>query len=299
MDTAFVQRKKTYEIKRKMVLESLGVAATVYMDRNEKISDENENAFKSSDDFSSIHTHPTFEIFFSSEDRDEIYTENGKVDFGKRVAVIPPNVQHFYKENKKRPIMAFLFELTPADKRNTAVFDSLYRYLSKEPRVIDFAGTPIDLYGFSALSDSDSPADIEQTQFIAFALLAFVLNKVYSIADDENKQKLLPPRNIVLIEGAARDLLKEGRLSLKNLSKSIFLSEKQIGRTISKTYGMNFTRYANEIKLAMARALLKNTDLPISTVAERSYFASEKYFYSLFKSTYGMTPNEYRSSFSK
>ena len=39
---------------------------------------------------------------------------------------------------------------------------------------------------------------------------------------------------------------------------------------------------------------VKNTDLSISKIAERTFYGTEAYFYTAFKKKYGMTPLQYR-----
>lgn len=61
-----------------------------------------------------------------------------------------------------------------------------------------------------------------------------------------------------------------------------------------KTTGMTFHRYLNYYRISQACRLLGDAKLPLSTVAERSGFPSQKNLSRLFRELLGMTPSQYR-----
>lgn len=63
-----------------------------------------------------------------------------------------------------------------------------------------------------------------------------------------------------------------------------------------KSYiGKGVKELINDIRIEKAKALLKQTDLPISEISEKIGFAQQRYFSRVFKSEVGMTPSEFRS----
>lgn len=50
----------------------------------------------------------------------------------------------------------------------------------------------------------------------------------------------------------------------------------------------------HEVKLARARHMLQNTDIPLQEVADICGYPSLQYFYTVFKKECGKTPKEYR-----
>ncbi len=295
MEKMASQKPNIYEITRTEKIETLGIYATMYIGKSDG---EKRRKNLDNDDYSQIHTHSSFELFFSLNDGEEIYTERGKVSFGNMAAIIPPNLRHFLKSNTGQAPTAFLFDLSPIEKTDSKIYDFLIKKLADGPIVTDFSFIPINFENFSALLRSDTSSEIEQAQYIAFAALTGILSEIYQTREYKKDKMTWQPRNIVLIENSARELLAEGDLSLKTLSEKVYLTPKQIEKIIMKTYGTGFTKHINSLKLSIACALLKNTCIPISQVAEKSYFISEKYFYSIFKATYGITPKKYRTSFS-
>lgn len=61
-----------------------------------------------------------------------------------------------------------------------------------------------------------------------------------------------------------------------------------------KTTGETFHKYLNYCRLTEARRLMEDAKLPLSEVAERSGFASQKNLSRLFRETLGITPTRYR-----
>lgn len=61
-----------------------------------------------------------------------------------------------------------------------------------------------------------------------------------------------------------------------------------------KTTGMTFHRYLNYYRVSEACRLLADDKLPMSAVAERSGFPSQKNLSRLFRDMLGMTPSQYR-----
>ena len=66
---------------------------------------------------------------------------------------------------------------------------------------------------------------------------------------------------------------------------------------IKKETGLTFTNYVNDIRLNLAAASLKETELPISEIGASVGLTDTPYFCRIFKKKFGMTPTEYRKSF--
>ena len=63
---------------------------------------------------------------------------------------------------------------------------------------------------------------------------------------------------------------------------------------IKKETGLTFTNYVNEIRLNLAAASLKETELSISEIGASVGLTDTPYFCRIFKKKFGMTPTEYR-----
>ena len=89
------------------------------------------------------------------------------------------------------------------------------------------------------------------------------------------------------------------KITMKDLSRHIFLSTRQISRIIFAEYGCSLSQLVKSKKLDAAEMLIKNTDIVISAVASQVNIGSDNYFYAVFKKKYGMSPLQYRKKYKK
>ncbi len=73
-------------------------------------------------------------------------------------------------------------------------------------------------------------------------------------------------------------------------------SQSTLSIQFKKYMGQTLVSYINDLKLKSACNQLKNTNFSLSEIAQASGFESYPYFSRLFKRTFGMTPQQYRSS---
>lgn len=66
---------------------------------------------------------------------------------------------------------------------------------------------------------------------------------------------------------------------------------------IKEETGKSLKELVNEIRLAEARNLLENSSFQIGQIADYCGFSTHAYFFRIFKSQVGMTPQEYRDAF--
>ncbi|MBQ9159425.1 MAG: helix-turn-helix domain-containing protein [Erysipelotrichaceae bacterium] len=84
--------------------------------------------------------------------------------------------------------------------------------------------------------------------------------------------------------------------SLEALADKYGYNADHISRQLKKATGMSFKDYLFEKKLEHAAQLLKNTDLSIREISERTGFSSETMFYRKFSEHFSVLPAEYRKS---
>jgi two-component system response regulator YesN len=83
-------------------------------------------------------------------------------------------------------------------------------------------------------------------------------------------------------------------LSLNIIGHAIGYNPSYLSRIYKHLTGMGIAEYILNQRLALAKTLLKDTDMKIYEIAARSGFISEGHFFRIFKKTTGMTPTEYR-----
>ena len=78
------------------------------------------------------------------------------------------------------------------------------------------------------------------------------------------------------------------------LAKKINRSESQMLRIFRRDFGTSPVAFLYDKKLEMAMSLLRNTDMPVKSIAARLGFADEFYFSRVFRKKCGKSPREYR-----
>lgn len=80
------------------------------------------------------------------------------------------------------------------------------------------------------------------------------------------------------------------------LSKIALMSPARFQLAFRKYYGVAPYEYLKELRLNRSLLLLKNPELKISDIAEKVGYTHAGHFAKIFKSTYGITPSEYRNT---
>ncbi|MEH7097690.1 AraC family transcriptional regulator [Neobacillus vireti] len=86
-------------------------------------------------------------------------------------------------------------------------------------------------------------------------------------------------------------------LTLEQTAEHFNFSSAHLGRIIKKVTGKTFSAIAQEQKFKHASMLLRLTDKSIDDISREIGYNNLTYFYKKFHLLYGVTPNEYRSSF--
>lgn len=97
---------------------------------------------------------------------------------------------------------------------------------------------------------------------------------------------------------AIEERLREGAAppTLDDLARLCGLSRRQLMRAFRQETGQTVGAYVQRVLLDRARALLRETDLPIAEIARQSGFASPTSFATAFRRAQGHPPRTYRSA---
>lgn len=85
-------------------------------------------------------------------------------------------------------------------------------------------------------------------------------------------------------------------ITVDEISKSAHLSSSQFSRNFKKHTGTSPYDYLLSVRLARAKELLKNTNLPISDIAYQTGFASDSNFIYFFRKNEGISPLKFRNT---
>jgi AraC-like DNA-binding protein len=86
----------------------------------------------------------------------------------------------------------------------------------------------------------------------------------------------------------------EDDLSLEEVAKACHTSTFYFCKLFKRETGINFTEYLSSVRIAKAKDLLANRDLPVSQIAYQIGFQSLTHFNRVFKKTVGTAPTQFR-----
>lgn len=84
-------------------------------------------------------------------------------------------------------------------------------------------------------------------------------------------------------------------LSSKSAAETFHVSVPYLNRIFKQKTGDSISSYLKRYRLERAKELLLETNKPVAVIAQTVGFENTKYFYSLFKAEYGLSPNNYRT----
>lgn len=85
------------------------------------------------------------------------------------------------------------------------------------------------------------------------------------------------------------------KILLEDLASQVNLSPKYLSALFKKETGQTISNYILHTRIEEAKHLLTYTDYSSSQISEHLAFHSQSYFIQVFKSTTGLTPNQYRN----
>ena len=88
-------------------------------------------------------------------------------------------------------------------------------------------------------------------------------------------------------------------LYLDHMAEVLDTSSKYFSNYFKKTFGVNYVEYLNKVRLSHAREYLRNTDLSIAEIGEKTGYSNSSTFTTTFKKYSGVSPSEYRKASGK
>ena len=84
------------------------------------------------------------------------------------------------------------------------------------------------------------------------------------------------------------------QLTLNELAASFYISPSYLSHLFARKKQVAIVKYIGDVRLEKAVEFLKNTELSISDIAERTGYSDGNYFAKAFKKKYGKSPTDYR-----
>lgn len=123
-------------------------------------------------------------------------------------------------------------------------------------------------------------------------------SELYSLLPSEQAQEVKMDKIFVRLSRVMKEklLFVDSRISRRSLALQVGVNERTLFDCIKKHGGASFSEYIISLRLAHARELLAQPDdrLSIEGIALNSGFGSRASFYRVFRSCYGLSPDEFR-----
>ena len=84
--------------------------------------------------------------------------------------------------------------------------------------------------------------------------------------------------------------------SLEDIAKISGITDSHFRRVFKKVYGVAPSKYINTLRLNKSKAMLSDTDISIEEISYQCGYNNYSYFVRAFKTSFGLTPSEYRKA---
>jgi len=119
---------------------------------------------------------------------------------------------------------------------------------------------------------------------------AFLLDLIRS----RLKQEESGDQKLVAIQHYVQQHFHRPDLSLQDVADAVHLSQSYLCSFFKKATGRTLLEYTTGLRIEKAKALLRDEQMRLYTVAEMTGFGDANYFSTIFKKVTGMTPSEHR-----
>lgn len=109
-------------------------------------------------------------------------------------------------------------------------------------------------------------------------------------SDGSGSQRLVLSAQAMIEERACENL------TLADVAREVFVSPWYLSRLFKATCGVNFQDYLTSVRIDKAKALLRDTDMPCSTISQMVGYSSASYFSQVFKRSTGLSPAQFRTA---
>lgn len=122
----------------------------------------------------------------------------------------------------------------------------------------------------------------------------FLHNYVQEILDHDANIKLPDSRKAISIVKDFVNKNYSSHITLETLADIVFLAPAYLSNLFKQETGINFVDYVTNVRIDVAKDLLKNSQKTIKEIALHIGYRDEKYFSKIFKKNVGIKPTEYR-----
>lgn len=258
-----------------------------------------------------MHNHVEHELFYVLSGTATLVHHYGEQPLKTHSFCLIPSGLYHHITNRSADVkmasLRFKFKRKGPDISYSPEINQIIHYLSiPKPYVLELEQFPF----YQALmatffSDTLQPPLLFQDRFKAeISLILCHMFEQIILASNVNptifteaKAQLSSSQNTVeLIEHMLSERYME-KLTLDDVAKTINMSKSYTLRLIKSLYGISFSKKLTETRLIMSQYLMRDSSLPLYTIAEQCGYISYDHFSKSFKAFYGLTPEKFRKNY--
>ena len=101
-------------------------------------------------------------------------------------------------------------------------------------------------------------------------------------------------RIILQVQRYIEDHYSDAALSVKEISKAVYLSPNYMSNLFKRETGASLVEYIRDIRIRHSISLLRDDSLKLYHIALKVGFTDANYYTKMFKKVLGVTPSEYK-----
>ena len=221
------------------------------------------------------------------------------------ICITHPNEYHTFvkPQEKETPFsicsFALLFEKKdmPYDKNDIDPMQ-IIELLNNSYKIYDEDGYIFDL--FVKLQNEFESRKPGYT-FVVDGLLTVLLTKIFQLLLPDKSSRSI--KNIMPIEALRETTIESFFLnnylenpSVNDLANQLNICPRRVSQIINSMYSCSFSKKLANTRLEVAKYLLLYSNHTVSEISDLCGFNSLNYFYTLFRKTSGISPNQFRNS---
>ena len=247
------------------------------------------------------HYHDEYEIILIEESSGRLFAGNTIVPFKKGdLFMFAPNMVHCFKNEKSRTKRAraaivlfrkdflgngFLY------RKETVLLSNL---LTRAEQGILFQRPPAQAIAImSSIQKKEGLAGVAEMLILLDLLSEHRNTKLLSPGKKQKYYYKMHDRRLSGVFAHVEKHIVSADL-YQDICTMTGMSSPSFSRFFRQKTGKTFTRYLNEVRIAVAQKMLTETNKKIETICAESGFVSQVYFNRVFRKTNGMSPGQYR-----
>lgn len=242
-----------------------------------------------------MHSHLYSELFVCRSGATVIHTQEENIALCRGdIVILPSGVEHCCTDaiGTKRYTLSF-----DCKKNTLRDVEDVYQIV----RHLCDAKSPVVLRNVPALTDrlaGKMENAFEQDSFVnrlsvAESLLS-VAEQVFHTQKKTASHRELDINRLSVIDGVIHTHYMTD-VSSASVAQRLFISERQLARIVKQKYGCSLKQAIINKRIAVAKQLLRGTDMSMEQIGYSVGFATRASFYRAFCAQLGVTPKEYRA----